>query len=128
MSDAPCGDLTVKYSKARTIMPHAISRWASSDHILYLPPFIQPTMKFFVEKSRYYLGTAQIAVQNLYYSEDQTESDACSGCCISDLEHNLPALVEPSDIYQAIASLKIPGNALYQVGPPPRLPLPSSLE
>lgn len=81
-----------------------------------------------LEKSRYYLGTAEVALQNLCYSHSSTETDDCTGCCIADEEHNLPALIAPSYLQQLLASSATPENALYQIGPPPRLNLPASVE
>lgn len=81
-----------------------------------------------LEKSRYYLGTAQVALQNLYYSHSSTETDDCTGCCIADEEHNLPALIEPSYLHQLLASSATSESALHRIGPLLRLDLPASVE
>lgn len=85
-------------------------------------------MDYRLEKSRYYLGTAQVALRNLCYSHSSTETDDCSGCCIADEEHNLPALIRPSYLHQLLASSATPERALHQIGPPPRLDMPASVE
>jgi hypothetical protein len=84
------------------------------------------TTKF--ERCRYYLGTAQIRLLNLHYSESSTEPDDCVGCCLSDLEHNLPALISSSEYRDCIAGASISPDALYAVGKSPRLALPSGVE
>jgi len=80
------------------------------------------------EKCRYYLGTAQIRVLNLYYSASSTEPDDCIVCCISDLEHNLPALIDPSTYHDYLTSAGISSDALYAIGLSPKLSLPSTIE
>jgi hypothetical protein len=80
------------------------------------------------ELSRYYLGTAQVRLQNLCYSSSSTETDDCTGCCISDLEHNLPVLITLSEYHESLSSSSVSEHTLYQIGPPPKLSLPSSLE
>jgi hypothetical protein len=80
------------------------------------------------ELSLYYLGTAQVRLQNLRYRTSAIESDECMGCCISDLEHNLPALITPFEYHQSLVSSNVSEQALYQIGPPPRLSLPEDLE
>jgi hypothetical protein len=78
--------------------------------------------------SRYYLGTAQVRLQNLCYSSSSTETDDCTGCCISDLEHNLPVLITLSEYHESLASSSVSERTLYQIGPPPKISLPSLLE
>jgi hypothetical protein len=78
--------------------------------------------------SRYYLGTVQVRLRNISYSSSSTEPDNCSGCCISDLEHNLPALITYSEYQQSLIDSAIAECTLYQVGQPPRLVLPTSSE
>jgi hypothetical protein len=80
------------------------------------------------ELSQYYLGTAQVRLQNLRYSPSSTETDDCTGCCISDLEHNLPVLITPSQYQESLASSSVSENTLYQIGLPPKISLPSLLE
>jgi hypothetical protein len=80
------------------------------------------------ELSLYYLGTAQVRLQNLRYSSSTTVSDDCTGCCFSDLEHNLPVLITPSEYREGLASSKVFEHSLYHIGPPPKLSLPSVLE
>lgn len=80
------------------------------------------------ERFRYYLGTAQIKVLNLCYSAPTTDSDDCDGCCISDLEHNLPALIGFSDYQDCLTSASITADTLYAVGLSPKLALPKGVE
>jgi hypothetical protein len=80
------------------------------------------------ELSQYYLGTAQVRLKNLRYSSSSTISDDCTGCCISDVEHNLPALITSSEYYESLSNSNISKHTLYEIGIPPRLSLPSILE
>jgi hypothetical protein len=85
-------------------------------------------MSIKLEKYRYYLGTAHVRFRNLYYSPSSTKPDDCVGCCISDIEHNLPALIRPSEYHDCLASAGITSDALYAIGLSPRLALPIDLE
>lgn len=85
-------------------------------------------MSIKLERYRYYLGTAHIKLRNLYYSVSDTEPDDCVGCCISDLEHNLPALIGSSEYLDCLAGAGISPDALYAVGLSPRLALPGGVE
>jgi hypothetical protein len=79
------------------------------------------------ELSLYYLGTAQVRLRNLYYSNSTTESDDCTGCCISDLEHNLPVLISYPEYEESLARSKVLEHRLYCIGSLPQLSLPNSL-
>jgi hypothetical protein len=81
-----------------------------------------------VELSRYYLGTAQIRLKHLSYCPSSIESDECTGCSISDLEHNLPVLITLSEYHESLARSGVLEYALYQIGPPRQLYLPTSSE
>ena len=81
-----------------------------------------------LERYRYYLGTAKIQLANLYYSTLSTEPDDCIGCCVSDLEHNLPALIGFPEYQDCLTRAGISPDALYTVGHSPRLPLPGSFK
>jgi hypothetical protein len=81
-----------------------------------------------LEKYRCYLGTAQVRLRNLCYSSSSTKPDDCVGCCISDIEHNLPALISPSDYHDCLDGAGVSSDALYAIGFPPRLALPIDLE
>jgi hypothetical protein len=85
-------------------------------------------MNLKLEKYLYYLGTAQVGLQHLYYSPCSTKPDDCVGCCISDIEHNLPALISPSAYQDCLAGAGISSDALYAIGLSPRLALPTGLE
>jgi hypothetical protein len=81
-----------------------------------------------LEKYRHYLGTAQVRLRNLCYSPSSTKPDDCVGCCISDIEHNLPALISPSEYHDCVVSADISPHALYAIGLSPKLALPVGLE
>ncbi|CAN9292934.1 unnamed protein product [Alternaria alternata] len=81
-----------------------------------------------LERCRYYLGTAQIRLLHLRYRASSTEPDDCIGCCTSDLEHNLPALITSAEYWDCLAGAGVSPNALYAVGKAPRLALPSGVE
>jgi hypothetical protein len=81
-----------------------------------------------LERCRYYLGTAQIQLLHLRYRASSTEPDDCIGCCTSDLEHNLPALITSAEYWDCLAGAGVSPNALYAVGKAPRLALPSGVE
>jgi hypothetical protein len=85
-------------------------------------------MSLKLEKYRYYLGTAQVALQHLNYSPCSAKPDDCVGCCISDIEHNLPALISPSTYHDCLVGAGISPDALYAIGLSPRLTLPIGLE
>ena len=84
-------------------------------------------MSIKLEKSRYYLGTAQVRLGNLCYSTSSTTPDDCVGCCISDIQHNLPALISSSDYNDCLVDTCISSNA-YAIGLSPRLALPIGLK
>jgi hypothetical protein len=81
-----------------------------------------------LEKYQCYLGTAQVRLRNLCYSSNSTKPDDCVGCCISDIEHNLPALISPSEYHDYLVGADVSPDALYAIGFPPRLALPTDLE
>jgi hypothetical protein len=81
-----------------------------------------------LERYRYYLGTAQVRFRNLYYSPSNAKPDDCVGCCMSDIEHNLPALICPSEYHDCLVGAHISSDALYAIGSSPRLALPIGLE
>jgi len=85
-------------------------------------------MSIQLEISRHYLGTAQVRLPNLRYSSSSTEPDDCVGCCLSDLEHNLPALVSYAEYMTYLSNAGISLNALFAVGRAPRLALPSDVQ
>jgi hypothetical protein len=85
-------------------------------------------MSIKLERYRYYLGTAQVRFRNLYYSPSSTKPDDCVGCCISDIEHNLPALISPLEYHDSLVGASISSDALYAIGSSPRLALPINLE
>lgn len=78
--------------------------------------------------ARYYLGTAQVRLCNLSYSTLGTESDDCTACSTSDLEHHLPALISLLDYGEILADTSIAEHTLYQVGESPKLELPADAE
>jgi hypothetical protein len=80
-------------------------------------------MKAIPDRSIYYLGTAQVECQHLAYYGDR-ESDECTGCSSTDLEHNIPALITIDDYQLAISFAQILAEALYTIGPALRLGLP----
>ncbi|KAJ6284206.1 hypothetical protein J3E71DRAFT_171788 [Bipolaris maydis] len=80
------------------------------------------------ERFRYYLGTAQIKVLNLCYSAPTTDLDDCEGCCISNLQHNLPALIGLSDYQDCLTRANITTDTLYAVRLSPKLTLPKDVE
>jgi hypothetical protein len=80
------------------------------------------------ELSRYYLGTAQVRLQNLTFCPSSIEPDDCTGCCISDLEHNLPVLITLSEYHESLTRSNVFEHALHQIGEPRKLLLPSSSE
>jgi hypothetical protein len=79
-------------------------------------------------KYQCYLGTAQVRLRNLCYSSSSTKPDDCVGCCISDIEHNLPALISPTEYHDYLVSAGVSPDALYAIGFPPKLALPTDLE
>lgn len=76
---------------------------------------------------QYYLGTAQVQVQNLIYESNSIEPDNCTGCCISDVEHNLPVLITRSQYNKVLLSSNISEQVLHNTGSAPRLRLPNDL-
>lgn len=116
-------------------MLNALLGWASTVIIyLYIPRTCQKihqrdhNMCAKFERFRYYLGTAQIKVLNLCYSAPTTDLDDCEGCCISDLQHNLPALIGLSDYQDCLTRANITTDTLYAVGLSPKLTLPKDVE
>jgi hypothetical protein len=85
-------------------------------------------MSIKLEKCRYYLGTAQVRLRNLCYSPSNAKPDDCVGCCISDIEHNLPILISPSEYHDCLIGAGISPDALYAIGLSPKLALPIDLE
>lgn len=81
-----------------------------------------------LERFRYYLGTAQIRLLNLCYSASASDPDDCVGCCISDVEHNLPALIGYFEYQNFLDEAGISKHALYAVGYPPRLVLSGDIQ
>ena len=81
-----------------------------------------------LERFRYYLGTAQICLLNLSYSASGSDPDDCVGCCISDVEHNLPALIDYPDYQDFLDGAGISTDALYAVGHSPRLVLRDDIQ
>ena len=85
-------------------------------------------MSIKLEKFRYYLGTAQIRLLNLCYSTSSSDPDDCVGCCISDVEHNLPALISNPEYQNCFNNAGISTHELYAVGKSPRLVLSSDIQ
>ncbi|XP_014551494.1 hypothetical protein COCVIDRAFT_112713 [Bipolaris victoriae FI3] len=81
-----------------------------------------------LEKFRYYLGTAQIRLLNLCYSTAGSDPDDCVGCCISDIEHNLPALISNPEYQNCLNKAGISTHELYAVGNSPRLVLSGDIQ
>lgn len=81
-----------------------------------------------LEKFRYYLGTAKIRLVNLCYKTTDSDPDECVGCCISDLEHNLPALISYPDYENYLNEAGITTHVVYAVGCSPKLALPDGVQ
>jgi hypothetical protein len=94
------------------------------------PPLISDEAKMGRDTtlSQFYLGTVQVRLRNLCYNFSSIVADDCTGCCISDIEHNLPALISLSDYHDSLSRSEVPERMVYQVGSPPKLLLPDSFE
>jgi hypothetical protein len=54
--------------------------------------------------SQYLLGVARVHVTNLCFAEDESWLDECGGCCMSNLDYHLPALISPNDLSRFISA------------------------
>jgi hypothetical protein len=81
-----------------------------------------------LNKDRYYLGTAWVNREHLRYVPDEMHPDECMGCCISDIEHNLPVLIKPEQLFDIVRESRVSENSLYHAVTHPTLILPQSLK
>jgi len=71
----------------------------------------------------YYLGTAHVQRRHLNYAERAGQPDDCIGCCITDTEHHLPALIADSDLKHALHQSGVEEYELYHFASHPKLQL-----
>lgn len=80
------------------------------------------------ERWRCFLGVAWIQVSHLKFVASAEQPDDCFGCCLSDIEHNIPAFIHPADYRKAISESKIDKASLYHIKLHPKLLLPPLLQ
>jgi hypothetical protein len=97
-------------------------------HLLSCHLIIKPTMNDEYERNRCFLGTALIHLRHLRYLPDKQIQDNCVGCCMSDVEHNLPALVSRADYQSALTLSHLSTKDLHIVGSACKLTLPESVD
>jgi hypothetical protein len=81
-----------------------------------------------IDQSRHYLRVARIRLKHLCYSFNSKQPDDCISCSTSDLEHHVPAVIQPTEYYEALRINHVTAQQLHQVGIHPKLSLSESSE
>ena len=78
-------------------------------------------------QGHYLLGVVMIHPGSLYYVEEENQPDDCNGCCMSNSEHHMPALITRNDFSQALHESNILEHEVYHVTKHPKLQLSQPL-